>query len=101
MGKCVFNPKGTRTYSWVMKHEDKHLVKCKICDKDIALGKMGEAALRSHEKSDSHRKFSESDASQVSMDKFIVPPHPLRIPQRRQRILPPAALKNLYLKQMC
>ena len=76
MGKCVFNPKWTRTYSWVMKHEDKHLVKCKICDKDIALGKMGEAALRSHEKSDSHRKFSESDASQVSMDKFTVPPPP-------------------------
>ena len=59
-----------------MKHEDKHLVKCKICDKDIALGKMGEAALRSHEKSDSHRKFWESDASQVSMDKFTVPPLP-------------------------
>ena len=75
MGKCVFNPKWTRTYSWVMKHEDKHLVKCKICNKDIALGKMGEAALQSHEKSDSHRKFSESDASQVSMDKFT-DPHP-------------------------
>ena len=70
MGNCVFNPKWTRTYSWVMKHEDKHLVKCKICDKDIALEKMGEAALRLHEKCDSHRKFSESDASQVSMDKF-------------------------------
>ena len=37
---------------------------------------MGEAALRSNEKSDSHRKFSESDASQVSMDKFTVPPPP-------------------------
>ena len=59
-----------------MKHKDKHLVKCKIFDKDIALGKMGEAALPWHEKSDSHRKFSESDASQVSMDKFIVPPPP-------------------------
>ena len=76
MGKCVFNPKWTLTYCWVMKLEDKHLVKCKICDKDIALGKMGETALRSHEKSDSHRKFSESDASQVSMDTFTVPPPP-------------------------
>ena len=37
---------------------------------------MGEAALRSHEKSDSRRQFSESDASQVSMDKFTVPPPP-------------------------
>ena len=87
MGKCVFNLKWTRTYSWVMKQEDKHLVKCKICDKDIALGKMGEAALRSHEKSDSHKKFSESDASEVSMDKFTVPPPPLRVPKRRRRIL--------------
>ena len=52
------------------------MAKCKQCDKDIALGKMGEAALKSHEKSESHRKLSGASQLQVSMDTLTIPPPP-------------------------
>lgn len=55
MGKCVFNLKWTATYKWVAKTDDKHKAFCKCCNKTIDLGKMGEAALKTHEKGDKHK----------------------------------------------
>lgn len=54
MGKCIFNAKWTLMYKWVAKAEDKHKAYCTSCNKLIDLGKMGEGALKSHEKGDKH-----------------------------------------------
>ena len=76
MGKCVFNPKWTESFPWVIKHEDKFKAFCKVCKKPIDLGKMGEGALCSHEKSDKHKQFQRTDSSQQSMQQFTIPPPP-------------------------
>ena len=76
MGKCVYNPKWSSSYSWVMKAEDKYKAYCKCCKKLIDLEKMGEGALKSHEKSEKHKLHQRSDSVQFPMEKFVVPPPP-------------------------
>lgn len=62
-----------------MKHEDKYKAYCKLCKKDIDLGKMGESALRSHERSQKHKDVVSDGAAlgrQQSMMNFVIPPPP-------------------------
>lgn len=83
MGKCVFSPKWVSSYPWVMKAEDKYKAYCKSCKKTVDLGKMGEGALKSHEKSEKH-KLNVRSLSQPVLDAFSVPPPPSDSPSSTQ-----------------
>ena len=76
MGKCVFNQKWCTTYPWVTKAEDKFKVYCKVCRKIIDLSKMGEGALRSHQKAEKHRFNTRLDSDQRGLESFVLPPPP-------------------------
>lgn len=72
---CIFNKKWLLTYSWLVDHEDKRKAMCKHCKKVIDIASMGEAALKSHAKSEKHKK-STGPIGNSSMDLFTVPPPP-------------------------
>ena len=76
MGKCVFNQKWCTTYPWVTKAEDKFKAYCKVCRKIIDLSKMGEGALRSHEKAEKHRLNTRLDSDQRGLESFVLPSPP-------------------------
>ena len=71
MGKCVFNQKWCTTYPWVTKAEDKFKAYCKVCRKIIDLSKMGEGALRSHEKAEKHRFNTRLDSDLRGLESFF------------------------------
>lgn len=75
MGKSVFNPKWTQTYKWLIKAEDRFKAFCTSCNKQIDLGKMGEGALKSHQKSEKH-KFNSKSVQSVDIREMVIPPAP-------------------------
>ena len=81
MGKCVFNAAWTehKVYSkWIAPRDgDKTYAKCTLCDKSFDVSNMGEAALKSHMKSQKHQtkvKLEEAKtgttATQMNMNDF-------------------------------
>ena len=49
MGKCRFQLKWLKDYSWEQKSKDRK-THCRVCMKNIEIGGMGESALKSHGK---------------------------------------------------
>lgn len=88
MGKTVFNASWTKSYNWVIKSEDRHKAVCRSCNKTIDLGKMGEAALRSHEKSEKH-KINQTHVKSSDIRTLFIPPPPANVVQTANN---PAAL---------
>lgn len=76
MGKTVFSVIWLATYKWVRKAEDRHKAYCVWCRKLIDLGKMGEASLKSHEKSEKHKVNGRSMSVQQTVAKFTTPTPP-------------------------
>lgn len=68
-----------------MKAEDKFKAYCKCCMKQIDLGKMGEGALKSHEKSEKHKVNMRSVSDQPIMKTLTVPPPPQEVPSTAQQ----------------
>ena len=60
MGKCVFSLAWTKHDSykhWVLPvSSDRHKAFCRVCKKNIDIAKMGESALKSHNKSIKHKE---------------------------------------------
>ena len=54
MGKCRFKPGWLTEYSWVQKTNDIRKAHCRECMKTIDVGGMGESALKSHKKGETH-----------------------------------------------
>ena len=61
MGKCIFNRiEWPKRYTWVWETSDKFKAHCRVCRKDIDIAKMGESAVWSHAKGESHEKKEKS-----------------------------------------
>ena len=60
MGKCIFNKDWPRKYTWARETSDKSKAFCWACRKEIDIVKMGESALRSHAKAESHKNNEKS-----------------------------------------
>ena len=72
-GKCVFNADLVKSYPWIKECKDcKFKAICTVCRKDIDLCKMGELALKSHAKSQKHKKNVQIGSSTKSpMDNYF------------------------------
>ena len=66
----VFNKKWLITYPWLIDHENKHKAACKHCKKVIDISSMGESALKSHAKSEKHKK-NLPETSSLSLTMFV------------------------------
>jgi hypothetical protein len=67
MGKTVFNPTWGYKYDWVKAvANDKRQAMCRLCKKNIFLGTMGESALKSHMKSDRHKKLKTASSGTMT-----------------------------------
>ena len=74
MGKCIFND-GWLCHKdfkdWVRRDSDKNKAYCYLCKKQIELGKMGEGALSSHQKSRKHAALVKANKPAVPIDSFL------------------------------
>ena len=59
MGKCRFKPSWETEYKWVQKTNDIRKAHCRVCLKTIDVGGMGESALKSHQKGETHKENHE------------------------------------------
>jgi hypothetical protein len=72
MGKSLFQLKWLKDNSWVQKSSDIEKVHCRVCMKNIEIGGMGESALKSHEKGESHKENLKIQQKQGSCDLFLL-----------------------------
>ena len=56
MNSCIFNKTWLRdeNLEWLEVPNDKYMFRCRVCGKNLQLGRMGKAALSRHVKSKKH-----------------------------------------------
>ena len=72
MGKCRFKLSWLKEYKWIQKTNDIRKAHCRVCMKNIEIGSMGESALKSHEKGETHKENLSIRSKQASCDLFFV-----------------------------
>ena len=64
---------------WISRTSDAHKARCTLCLKDIDISSMGESALKSHAKSEKHKRLLDG-GMKIKVSELLVPTNRMPVP---------------------